>query len=72
MKNGTYQVSFQVDLSSLVTEEEANAAIRGMIEEMLLDDEFPEVNFELLEEHEVEYSQDEDDGVEELNFEESA
>jgi hypothetical protein len=74
MKNGTYHVSFQVDISNCETEEEAQRwLIKLIVDSIEQDDiEFPEVDFELIEEHEVEYHTEEDDGVEELDFEETA
>lgn len=67
MKNGLYKVSFQVLLKNHVDEDEAHESIMGMIQEMLERYEFPEVNFVLLEEHEVEYD---DEEIDELDFEE--
>lgn len=72
MKNGLYTVSFQVNLKNHANEEEAHESIRGMLNEMLLDDQIPEVNFELVEEDELDYTLEEDDGVSELEFGESA
>ena len=71
MKNGSYRVSFEVDLTGYENEQEANEAIKGMVEEMLSEDTFPEVNFELIEEFEPDYFLEEDTGVEELDFEEA-
>ena len=70
MINGTYRVSFEVTLKNHANEEEAHESIKGMLNEMLLEDQIPELNFELLEEIEEEYDSEEE--VEELDFEETA
>ena len=67
MKTGTYTVSFNVDLTECEDEESAHAAVAAMVEEMLEGGEFPEVEFELVEEFEVDYKTEEDE-VEELEF----
>jgi hypothetical protein len=67
MKNGTYTVSFEVNLSGAVTEEEAIVSIKEMVEEMISKEEFPELNFELTEEEDPEYHTEEAE-VQELNF----
>jgi hypothetical protein len=75
MKNGTYKVSFlvefEVELTGYSNEEEASVAVQGMVKNALDEDNFPEVNFELIEELDPEYNTEEDE-VEELCFEESA
>ena len=73
MKNWTYKVSFEVNLNSCITEDDAHVAIYKLIKEDIANegDVFPEVNFELLEEEEEEYNTEEDDGIEELDFQEA-
>jgi len=70
MKNGTYKVSFEfeMDLKGFSNEEEANEAVQGLIEESIRNGEFPEVNFVLTEEIDMDYEIEEDE-VQELNFE---
>ena len=70
MKNGRYLVSFEVDLSNHKDEDEAQDSINTLLEEAMLENQFPKVNFELLEELDEEYTT-EDDGLEELDFEEA-
>ena len=66
MINGTYRVSFEVTLKNHASEEEAHESIKGMVNELLEEDNFPELNFELVEEEDEEYETEEE--VEELNF----
>jgi len=69
MKNGIYKISFDIELTGFLTEDEATESIAAY-----LMDQDPnsstEVNFELLEEFDPEYHME--DEVDELNFEESA
>lgn len=67
MKSGIYRVSFNVNLTSCENEDEALDLIKGMCREMLEEDSFPEANFELVDEMEMEYAFEEDE-VQELNF----
>ena len=66
MKSGTYKVSFEVELTDCENEESARLALFRMISDLMDDDEFPEVNFELTEELDMEYNTE--DVVPELNF----
>jgi len=68
MKPGTYRVSFIVDLNEEYTEDQAHSVIGGMIADALDEDNFPELNFETVEEFDLEYHLEEEDEVEELNF----
>ena len=70
MINGTYRVSFDVVLTDCQDEEDAKNAVGDMVESMIDVREFPEVNFELIEEEDVEYNTEEDE-LEELDFEEA-
>jgi hypothetical protein len=70
MISGTYNVKFQVDLTGCETKEEAELAIAQWISELLDEDTFPEVEFELVEELDMEYNTDEEE-LEELDFEEA-
>jgi hypothetical protein len=67
MKSGKYLVSFEVDLTDCKDEEEAQQEVASMVSEMLDEDNFPEVDFELLEELDLEYNSEEG-GLQELNF----
>lgn len=69
MKNGTYKVILTIDLFECADEEEARNAVADMLSGMLDDDEFPEVDFELVEELDMEYNTE--DNIPELNFEEA-
>lgn len=70
MKSGTYIVSFEVELTDCEDINEAEGAVRGMVENLIEEGEFPEVNFQFVEGTEQEYTQEEDE-VEELDFEEA-
>jgi hypothetical protein len=70
MKTGTYDVTFSVNLNDCEDEHEAREAIKGMLEEMLANDELPELNFVLTQELDLEYSIEENE-IPELNFEEA-
>ena len=69
MKNGTYTVSFSVDLKGCETQEDAQRKLIALLVDSIEqeDVEFPEVSFLLTEEHEIDYHTDEND-VEELSF----
>ncbi len=69
MKMGKYRVSFDVDFDSAGSQEEAEQAVREMVIEMLDNEEFPKVEFELLEEFDPEYHTEEEEEMQELNFE---
>ena len=66
MKNGTYKVTFEVELANCLDEDEAREAIGVWMNETLDNNEFPEVVLELTEEEDLEYETD--DEVQELNF----
>lgn len=69
MKNGKYKMTLEVELRGLDDTEEAAKAVADMIVEMHENEEMPEgVVFELLEEFEPDYEVEENDGVEELDF----
>ena len=70
MKTGTYDVTFSVNLSDCEDEHEAKEALKTMLEEMLANDELPELNFVLTQELDLEYSIEENE-IPELNFEEA-
>lgn len=67
MKNGLYKVSFMVEINDCATEEEGAAVTASLINDALDDDNFPELEFELVEEFELEYNSDEE-LLPELNF----
>ena len=67
MKSGKYRVSFEVDLNDCKSKEEAEQAVAQMVSDACDDDTFPEVEFELLEELDIEYNTEEHE-LEELNF----
>ena len=67
MNPGTYRVSFLVDFSDFVSQEEAQQAVAEMVSEMIDEDSFPEIEFELVDELDLEYNTEEDE-LEELNF----
>lgn len=67
MKNGTYRVSFEVNLNSCKNKAHAKREVASMVTEMIENDDFPEVDFELTEAEDVEYNTEEDE-VQELNF----
>jgi len=66
MKAGKYKVSFYVDFVKPCTETKAKLFVAHLVSEMIDSDNFPEVNFELEEEFDLEYNTDEE--VDELNF----
>jgi len=70
MKPGIYKVYFEVEITACEDEQEATLAVGEMVKDMVELGNFPEVNFELVEEHFPEYAEEEDE-VEELNFEEN-
>ena len=70
MKTGKYVVSFEIDLYNCENEEEAQEAVRGMVEEMVDKSEFPEVKLSFIEGTELDYTFEEED-VKELDFEEA-
>ena len=69
MKNGVYKISLEVELTGMESTEEAIEAITNMLLEMQDNEEVPQMEFELLQEGpEQEYLDEEDDGVEEVDF----
>lgn len=66
MKNGTYKVTFEVELANCLDEDEAKEAIGVWMNETLDNNEFPEVVLELVEEEDLEYETE--DEIQELNF----
>lgn len=68
MKSGVYKVSFVVELNDCLDQDEAESAVASLVSDILDEDKFPEVKFELLEEFDVEYNTEENE-VPELNFE---
>jgi hypothetical protein len=68
MTPGSYRVSFVVDLTDCNSKEEAFQAIAAMVGDMLDEDNFPDLELELVEELDIEYQVEEDE-VPELNFE---
>lgn len=67
MKTGTYRVYFDVTLTDCADEDEAKQEIIRGFNEMVDDDLLPEMEFELTEEFDLEY-QDQEDDVKELSF----
>ena len=67
MKTGSYKVSFDVNLNGCEDSEEAHRAVALLIQEMLDEDNFPVLKFELLEEFDLEYEVEEDE-LKELDF----
>ena len=67
MKNGKYLVAFEVNLNNCNSEEEAIEAIRLMVSDMIDEDKFPEVIFDIVEEEDIEYNTEEDE-LAELDF----
>lgn len=67
MKSGIYKVSFDVELTNYMTEDEAKQAVMEMVEEMLQEEEFPEVELELLDGVDLDYTLEEEETTE-LNF----
>ena len=76
MKNGIYNITINgITLAGMENHEEALVAIAKMIIEMHENEEdlsSLEPTLELIEEHEAEYETEEDDGVEELDFEQAS
>lgn len=73
MKNGKYKLTIEVELRGMDDASEALKAVADMIIEMNDNEEMPEgATFELLEEIEPDYDTDEDDGVEELDFDQAS
>lgn len=73
MKNGKYKLTLEIELRGLDDAGEALKAIADMLIEMHENEETPDgATFELMEEFEEEYETEEDDGVEELNFDDAA
>lgn len=67
MKNGHYKVTLNVDIKNCVTEDDALQAVATLlVNSMESNGPNLEVNFELVEEHEVEYHTE--DVVKELEF----
>ena len=67
MKNGSYRVSFIVQLTDCSDVEEAEQALLELWGEAADEGELPEVAFEMVEEFDVEYETEEDE-VKELDF----
>lgn len=67
MKTGTYKISFNVDLNECENEEEAKMALFHMFQNMMDEGDFPEVEFDLLEEFDLEYMVEENE-LKELEF----
>lgn len=76
MKNGIYNITINgITLAGMENHEEALVAVARMIIEMHENEEdlsSLEPTLELIEEHETEYETEEDDGVEELDFEQAS
>lgn len=72
MQNGKYKVTIEVEINGMGDAQEALKGVADMIIEMHEAEETPDaVTFELLEEYDAEY-EDEDDGIEELNFDKAS
>ena len=72
MKTGTYSVNFNIELTNCENEEEAKFLMFQMIRDALDNEEhesLPEVNFELLDGVEIDYTWEEEE-MAEVNFEE--
>ena len=67
MKNGTYLVSFYVDLNDCADENEAEEMVATLVSDTLDEGNFPEIRLELIEEIDEDYTQDEDE-LEEVSF----
>jgi hypothetical protein len=67
MKNGLYKVSFMVHVNDCNTTEEGEQVVASLVSDALDDDNFPEVEFELVEARDMEYDSDEE-LLPELNF----
>jgi hypothetical protein len=70
MKSGTYKVTFEVDIVNAEDMEEAKSATREMVENLIDNGEFPEVNLVFVEGTEIDYTAEEE--LEELNFDEAS
>lgn len=66
MKPGTYRVTLEVNFEEHVTKDEADQALMAMFVQMEDDGLVPELEFELLEEFDLEYMTE--DEVQELEF----
>ncbi len=68
MKPGKYKVTFEIELSNSddMNSLDATESVKDMCQEMIDNNEFPELEFELLEEHFPEYEFE--DEIEELSF----
>jgi hypothetical protein len=66
MKSGTYRVTLEVEIKDCQDKDEATNSLMAMFSEMIDDDLVPEVDFELLEEFDIEYQTE--DEVQELEF----
>ena len=66
MKPGRYRVTLDVNFEQPLTKDEADQGLVAMFVQMEDDDLVPEVEFELLEEFDLEYMTE--DEVEELEF----
>lgn len=67
MKTGNYKVSFDVTLTNPASPEEATASVMAMVKQMFENEEDLEVNFELIDGVDQEYTVEEQE-VQELNF----
>ena len=67
MKSGRYCVSFYVDLNDCKDSEEAELVVGELLSEAIDENAIPQLNFELVEELEIEYNTDEPE-LAELNF----
>jgi hypothetical protein len=67
VKSGSYKVSFVVELTNCANEEDAVRSVRAMVNEMLEDDEFPEVELELIDGVDLDYTLEEETTLE-VNF----
>ena len=70
MISGTYKVSFDLELKGYENEEEATLAIAEWVRDMMEEDNFLDLAFELTSEDDSEYALREDE-LEELDFEEA-
>lgn len=66
MKPGRYEVTIEVNFEQSVTKDEADQGIMTMFSHMIDDDVIPELEFELLEEFDLEYTRE--DEIKELEF----
>lgn len=67
MKSGKYTVEFNVNLTDCEDEDQAREALKKMFNDMLDNDELPQMGFDLVEEIDPEYATEEYNN-EELNF----